>query len=122
MNSETPRKRRTTSRVRKKRPVLQGGSDVMTDSGTVPWLATMSSLDGTKWETGDPKNPVIEGWLDAIGQAYPGMKPYCDAEKALDYFSWCGLTVGYCMAKAGIAPVFGASDTGRFLWAASWMG
>jgi uncharacterized protein (TIGR02594 family) len=94
----------------------------MTDSGTVPWLATMSSLDGTKWQTGDPKNPVIEGWLDAIGEAYPGMKPYCDAEKALDYFSWCGLTVGYCMAKAGIAPVFGASDTGRFLWAASWMG
>ncbi|HSY54863.1 MAG TPA: glycosyl hydrolase 108 family protein [Bradyrhizobium sp.] len=94
----------------------------MTDSGTVAWLAVMNGLNGTKWAPGDAKNPKIEGWLDAIGQAYPGMKPYCDAEEPLDYFSWCGLTVGYCMAKAGIAPVFGTSDTGRFLWAAAWMG
>jgi uncharacterized protein (TIGR02594 family) len=94
----------------------------MTDSGTVPWLAVMESIDGTKFAPGDGKNPTIESWLDAIGQAYPGMKSYCDAEKSHDYFSWCGLTVGYCMAKAGIAPVFGTSDTGRFLWAAAWIG
>jgi uncharacterized protein (TIGR02594 family) len=122
VNSETPRKRHITPRVRKKRALLHGGNDVVTDSGPVPWLAVMSSLDGTKWKPGDPKNQTIEGWLDAIGQAYPGMKSYCDAEKSQDYFSWCGLTVGYCMAKAGIAPVFGTSDTGRFLWAAAWMG
>jgi uncharacterized protein (TIGR02594 family) len=94
----------------------------MTDSGTVPWLAEMESIDGTKWAPGDGKSTTIESWLDAISEAYPGMKSYCDGEKSEDYFSWCGLTVGFCMAKAGIAPVFGTSDTGRFLWAAAWMG
>jgi uncharacterized protein (TIGR02594 family) len=39
----------------------------------------------------------------------------------LDYFEWCGLTVAYCMAKAGIAPVFGTVDTSQFLWAAAWL-
>jgi uncharacterized protein (TIGR02594 family) len=82
----------------------------------------MGSLDGTKWAPGDGKSSTIDSWLDAISQAYPGMKSYCDAEKSLDYFSWCGLTVGYCMAKAGIAPVFGSGDTSRFLYAAAWMG
>lgn len=94
----------------------------MTDTATAPWLTAMESLDGTKWAPGDEKNPTIEDWLDDIGKAYPGMKSYCDAEKSQDYFSWCGLTVGVCMAKAGIAPVFGTKDTSRFLWAASWMG
>jgi uncharacterized protein (TIGR02594 family) len=94
----------------------------MTDSGTAPWLAVMESIDSTKWAPGDGKNPTIESWLDAIAKAYPGMKPYCDDEKSQDYFSWCGLTIGFCMAKSGIAPVFGTSDTGRFLWAAAWMG
>ena len=94
----------------------------MTDSGTVPWFAVMESIDGTKWAPGDGKSSTIESWLDAIAEAYPGMKSYCDDEKSQDYFSWCGLTVGFCMAKAGIAPVFGTSDTGRFLWAAAWMG
>jgi uncharacterized protein (TIGR02594 family) len=94
----------------------------MTVSGTAPWLAVMESIDGTKYAPGDGKNPTIESWLDAIAEAYPGMKSYCDDEKSQDYFSWCGLTVGFCMAKAGIAPVFGTSDTGRFLWAAAWMG
>lgn len=94
----------------------------MTDSGSVPWLATMSSLDGTKWAPGDGKSSAIQSWLNFIGTAYPGMKPYCDSAASEDYFSWCGLTVGYCMAKAGIAPIFGASDTSRFLWAAAWMG
>jgi uncharacterized protein (TIGR02594 family) len=82
----------------------------------------MESLDGTKWAPGDGKSKTIIGWLNEIGAAYPGMKSYCDTEEPLDYFSWCGLTVGYCMATSGIAPVFGTTDAGRFLWAAAWMG
>ena len=94
----------------------------MPDSGPVSWLAKMESLDGTKWAPGDGKSKTIIGWLNEIGAAYPGMKSYCDTEEPLDYFSWCGLTVGYCMATSGIAPVFGTTDAGRFLWAAAWMG
>jgi uncharacterized protein (TIGR02594 family) len=50
------------------------------------------------------------------------MAAYCASAMHEDYFSWCGLTVGYCMVEAGIAPVFGGSDTSRFLWAAAWLG
>lgn len=94
----------------------------MPDSGPIAWLAKMESLDGTKWSPGDGKNPKIESWLSQISAAYPGMKSYCDAAASEQYFSWCGLTVGYCMASSGIAPVFGTTDTSRFLWAAAWMG
>jgi lysozyme family protein len=94
----------------------------MPDSGPVSWLDKMQSLDGTKWAPGDGKSPTIEDWLSKTGAAYPGMKSYCDAAASEVYFSWCGLTVGYCMASSDIAPVFGTTDTGRFLWAAAWMG
>ncbi len=94
----------------------------MPDSGPVSWLEKMQGLTGTKWAPGDGKSATIEDWLSKIGAAYPGMKSYCDAAASEEYFSWCGLTVGYCMALSGIAPVFGTTDTGRFLWAAAWMG
>jgi uncharacterized protein (TIGR02594 family) len=38
-----------------------------------------------------------------------------------EYFPWCGATVAYCIANAGLEPVFGGSDTKRFLWAESWL-
>jgi len=86
-----------------------------------PWLTTMRGLDGTKWEQGDGPNPKIKSWLTAIATAYPAMAAYCNAEMNLDYFSWCGLTVGFCMAQNGIAPVFGAQATSRFLYASAWL-
>jgi uncharacterized protein (TIGR02594 family) len=87
------------------------------------WLATMQGLDGTEWspDDGEP-NPKIQKWLEAISSTYPTMASYCDSVLHDDYFSWCGLTVGYCMNQAGIAPVFGTSDTGRFLYAQAWLG
>jgi uncharacterized protein (TIGR02594 family) len=88
-----------------------------------PWLTTMRGLDGTKWAPADGvPNPTIQGWLRFISSTYPNMASYCNAVINDDYFSWCGLTVGYCMAKAGIAPVFGDGDTSRFLYAAAWLG
>jgi uncharacterized protein (TIGR02594 family) len=84
-----------------------------------PWLTTMGTLDGTKWSGG--VNPTIKSWLSFIGTTYPNMAAYCNSAAGLDYFSWCGLTVGYCMAKAGIAPVFGATDTSQFLYATAWL-
>jgi len=83
---------------------------------TAPWLAVMQALDGTHAE-GD--NPAIMAWPKFIGQTYPEMASYC-AGYTHDSISWCGLTVAYCMAKVGIRPVFGASDTDRFLWALAW--
>jgi len=88
-----------------------------------PWLTTMGTLDGTKWAPGEGKpNPAIQGWLRDIGAAYPNMATYCNAVINDNYFSWCGLTVAYCMAKNNIAPVFGTTDITQFLYAAAWLG
>ena len=86
------------------------------------WLATMRGLDGTKWAQGDGPNQTIKSWLSFIGTTYPNMAAYCNAAASEEYFSWCGLTVGYCMAKSKIAPVFGATDVAQFLFATAWLG
>ena len=83
------------------------------------WLTVMGGLDGTHWNGGP--NVTIQSWLSFISSAYPNMAAYCASVMHLDYFEWCGLTVAYCMAKAGIAPVFGTVDTSQFLWAAAWL-
>jgi hypothetical protein len=88
----------------------------MPDSGP-KWLAFVGGLDKTKWAPGDGPNPTIQSWLRFVATSYPNMAAYCNSVINEDYFSWCGLTVGYCMAKAGIAPVFGDIDTSRFLFA-----
>jgi len=87
-----------------------------------PWLDTMRSIDGTKWAQGDGKNPTILSFLNFIGTTFPGMASYCASAATEDYFEWCGLAVGFCMAKAGIPPVFGTVDTAQFLFAEAWLG
>jgi uncharacterized protein (TIGR02594 family) len=87
-----------------------------------PWLEAMRANDGVKWAPGDGKNPTILEWLRLVSETYPDMASYCASAMSEDYFSWCGLTVGMCMTKAGIAPVFGATDTSRFLFATAWLG
>jgi Putative peptidoglycan binding domain len=86
------------------------------------WLVVMRELDGTKWAPGDGPNETIQSWLNFIATTYPNTASYCNAAAHLDYFAWCGLTIGYCMAKSGIEPVFGTTDTTRFLFATSWLG
>jgi uncharacterized protein (TIGR02594 family) len=81
-----------------------------------PWLAVMRKFSGTH-EGND--NPIILGFATAIAKAYPDMASYC-ARYTHDSIAWCGLTVAYCMATAGIRPQFGASDIDKFLWADSW--
>jgi uncharacterized protein (TIGR02594 family) len=85
------------------------------------WLTVMRGLDGTRWEHGDGSNSTMQSWLSFISSAYPNMAAYCASVMHLDYFEWCGLTVAYCMAKAGIAPVFGTVDTSQFLYAEAWL-
>ena len=88
----------------------------MTDTAP-PWLATMREITGTK-ALGD--NPVILSWPKKIGELFPEMARYC-ANYTHDSIAWCGLTVGYCMTLNGIRPVFGPTDTDRFLFAEAWL-
>jgi hypothetical protein len=82
-------------------------------------LVTMRAITGTIESPGDGDNPTILGWAAEIGRRFPELAAYC-ANYTHDAIAWCGLTVGYCMAMAGIRPVFGASDTERFLYAMAW--
>jgi uncharacterized protein (TIGR02594 family) len=84
-------------------------------------LDTMKSIMGTKWFPDEGPNKIIGSWLNFIADEYPSMAAYCNSVLHMDYFQWCGLTVAYCMAKANIEPVFGATDVTRFLWAEAWL-
>ena len=84
-----------------------------------PWLATMQEITGTLEFPGGADNPVILAWRDEIARRFPEMGTYC-AQYTHDEIPWCGLTVGYCMAHNGIRPVFGPTDTDKFLWAQAW--
>jgi uncharacterized protein (TIGR02594 family) len=92
----------------------------MIDSAPV-WLATMRKNAGVKWAPGDGSNPQITQWLKFISSRYPATAAYCATAMYEGYFPWSGLAVGYCMASAGIEPMFGSSDKERFLWAESWL-
>ena len=81
--------------------------------GPPAWLATMREITGTQEYAGGSDNPVILKWARFIGEKYPEMRSYC-AQYNHDAIAWCGLTVAYCMAKNGIRPVFGKSETERF--------
>ncbi len=85
-------------------------------------LDVMRQIVGTEWSPSDGPSPVINEWLQFVGATYPQMAGYCASVSNGAYFSWCGATVGYCMARSGILPVFGAVDTNRFLYAMAWLG
>lgn len=88
---------------------------------TPPWLAKMQSLEGTEWAPNEGPKPVIQSWINFIGDNFAPMQPYCNSVIDDVYFSWCGLTVGYCMAQSGLAPVFGDTAVTRFLFAEAWL-
>jgi hypothetical protein len=85
-----------------------------------PQLAAMRAITGTRWAPGDGANSQIAAWLNFIATNYPVTSSYCRSVIHEDYFEWCGLAVGYCIAKSGIEPVFGTQETDRFLWALAW--
>ncbi len=85
-------------------------------------LDVMKSIVATEWSPSDGPSETIGGWLKFIAAKYPNMAPYCLSVLNMDYFEWCGLAVGYSMAKAGIAPVFGTTQLTEFLWAEAWLG
>jgi uncharacterized protein (TIGR02594 family) len=85
-------------------------------------LETIQSIKGTRWGPSDGESSTINGWLNFVGTSFPEMADYCNGETHIGYFSWCGCTVGYCIAKAGIRPVYTKGvDTKSFLWAQAWL-
>jgi len=84
-------------------------------------LQVMRDITGTEEYAGGANNPTIMGWVKAIARAYPEMETYCNSYTG-DDIAWCGLTVAYCCTMAGIRPVFGVTDTERWLWAQAWAG
>lgn len=84
-----------------------------------PWLLAMRSMNGLSEKPGSADETKILAMADNIGRVFPDMKSYCDGYNH-DAIPWCGLATADCMAKSGIRPPFGASDTDRFLWARSW--
>jgi uncharacterized protein (TIGR02594 family) len=86
-----------------------------------PWLDTMRAITGTTETPGSADNPKIMGMADYIARKYPEQADYA-ALYTGDDIAWCGLTVGFCMATANIEPVFGPTDTDRWMWAQAWAG
>ena len=101
----------------------------MTDASAAPAspaspapLDTMHAILGTKWSPSDGESATINGWLGFVGTSFPEMADYCTGETHIGYFSWCGCTVGYCVAKSGVRPVYTKGvDTKSFLWAQAWL-
>jgi uncharacterized protein (TIGR02594 family) len=82
-------------------------------------LQIMRDITGTAEVAGSGDNPVIMEWPKVIAKQFPEMKAYCELYTG-DDIAWCGLTVGYVMAAAGVRPIFGPTDTDKFLWAEAW--
>lgn len=86
-----------------------------------PWLDVMRAITGTTETPGSADNPKIMGMADYIARKYPEQAEYASYYTG-DDVAWCGLTVGFCMAAADIEPVFGPTDTDRWMWAQAWGG
>jgi uncharacterized protein (TIGR02594 family) len=84
-----------------------------------PWLSTMRIITGVTETPGAASNPKILAMADEIARIFPDMSAYCAQYKS-DTTPWCGLGCAYTMAKAGIRPPFGKTDTDKFLWARAW--
>ena len=90
-------------------------------SNIPPQLAAMQAITGTGSAHGRRCEPGYCGVARSfITTGYPATSGYCRSVIHEDYFEWCGLAVGYCIAEIRIQPVFGATDTDRFLWALAW--
>lgn len=86
------------------------------------WLTVMRSITGLTETPGSADNPSILKMRDAIAEAYPDMKWYCDLYQH-DETPWCGLAAAYAMTKADVRPVYQpkpAPDTDRWMWAEAW--
>lgn len=85
------------------------------------WLAAMRAITGMTETPGSADNPKIMLMADYIAAKYPEQKEYASYYTG-DDVAWCGLTVAFVMAVADVEPVFGPTDTDRWMWAQAWGG
>jgi uncharacterized protein (TIGR02594 family) len=83
------------------------------------WLLEMRAISGLSEKPGTADEPKILAMADYIAKQYPEMANYC-AQYVHDSIPWCGLCEAYTMARSGIRPPFGKTDTDKFLWARAW--
>ena len=89
-------------------------------TGDIPrWLVVMRAITGMTEAPGADDNDKIVAMSQYIARKFPDMQEYCDLYQH-DETAWCGLTVAFCMAVAGIRPPFGPTDTDKWMWALSW--
>jgi uncharacterized protein (TIGR02594 family) len=91
----------------------------MTAADTPEWLLVMRAMNGLTETPGSGDNPKILAMRDEIAKTYPDMASYC-ALYQHDATPWCGLAVAYAMTMGGVRPVFGPTDTDRWMWARAW--
>jgi uncharacterized protein (TIGR02594 family) len=84
-----------------------------------PWLMVMRSITGMTETPGSGNNPQIMHMADTIAKKYPHQAEYCSYYTG-DDVAWCGLAVAYCTTMSDIEPVFGDTDTERWMWAQAW--
>jgi uncharacterized protein (TIGR02594 family) len=92
---------------------------MMAEELAPPWLMVMRAITGMTEQSGSGDNPRIMHMADAIAREYPHQADYCSYYSG-DDVAWCGLTVAYCVTLSGIEPVFGETDTERWMWALAW--
>ena len=84
-----------------------------------PWLAVMRGITGLTETPGSASNPKIVGMAEKVGERWPHQADYA-ALYTGDDIPWCGVTVAYCVSEAGHEPVFGPTDTDKWMWANAW--
>ena len=83
------------------------------------WLNEMRVITGLSEKPGEADEPKILAMASYVGKIFPDMATYC-AQYVHNSIPWCGLCKSWCMARVGIRPPFGKTDTDRFLWARAW--
>jgi len=83
------------------------------------WLLVMRAMNGLTETPGSGDNAKILAMRDEIAKTYPDMASYC-ALYQHDATPWCGLAVAYAMTMGGVRPVFGKTDTDKWMWARAW--
>jgi len=95
---------------------LPSAANIPAPATAAPWLTLARSLVGTHAQN---DNATIIGWPQAIAAKYPDMASYA-ARYVHDSTPWCGVFAAYCLAMNGIRPIFGPTDTDKWMWADAW--
>lgn len=83
------------------------------------WLQSARGFLGQDEIPGSASNPAIMQMPATIAAKFPSHTKYA-ANYTNDDIAWCGVFVGVNLALANIEPVFGPTDTDKWMWAEAW--